>query len=178
MFPTASALVYIPQLRLNTDHRFSNINISKCKPNFEGSSRLSHSTPIMVPSLAYSSKLNMDMRTDSFLQSRDFSALTLQLTLNVHKSPLYLFCYIYPRIHFIHSMTASILLPSPTSADSIRCSVPPLQSCVFIKHHNYFATKYKVGPYFPLAGLCRTVHCFMGESARLGSSPVFQFCPT
>lgn len=87
----------------------------------------------------------------------------------VHKRPLYLFCYTHPLIHFIHSMTASLLLlQSPALASTIRWSVPPLRSCVFIKHHNYFATRPEVGPYFPPGMSLWNCSLFYGRICRAG----------
>ena len=72
-------------------------------------------TPALSSSLAYSSELNVDARTDSNVHSSNFSPHTSLLSLTVHKRPLYLFCYTHPLIHFIHSMTASLCCRVPLS---------------------------------------------------------------
>lgn len=56
---------------------------------------------------------------------------------------------LYPPADSLHSLHDCFpLLQSSTFACTIRWSVPPLQSCVFIKHHNYFATRPEVGAIF------------------------------
>lgn len=68
------------------------------------------------------------------------------------------------------------LLQTSTLVSAIRWSAPPLQSCVFIKHHNYFATRPEVGQYFPL---CISLELLtVLQQNQSGYSPDFLCCIT
>lgn len=76
---------------------------------------------------------------------------------------------LYPPAGSLHSLHDCIpLLQSSTLAHTIRWSVPPLQSCVFIKHHNYLATRPEVGPYFPAGRSLWNCSLFYGRICRPG----------
>lgn len=122
---------------------------------------------MLSSSLAYSTKLNMDTRSDSHTQHQLLTAHFTALFDSPQEASLSVL--LYPPADSLHSLHDCFpLLHSSTLASTIRWSVPPLQSCVFIKHHNYFATRPEVGPYFPPGMSLWNCSLFYGRICRAG----------
>lgn len=113
--------------------------------------------------------------TLTLMNTNQYQLLTTHFTAlfdSAQEAPLSVL--LYPAADSLHSLCDYFpLLQNSTLASAIRWSVPPLQSCVFIKHHNYFATRPEVGPYFP-PGISLW-NCWLFYS-RISRAPLQIFC--
>lgn len=113
---------------------------------FPNTNRISNTAAFLLSCLLIRTKRGCShwlKRTQQQLFTAHFTALFD----SAQEAPLSVL--LYPPADSLHSLHDCFpLLQSSTLACTIRWSVPPLQSCVFIKHHNYFATRPEVGAIF------------------------------
>lgn len=130
---------------------------------------------MLSSSLAHSSKQHGRADSHRQVSRRNFQTHASLLSLKVHKRPLYRFCYGHLLIHFIHYLTGPFVAqPHFRSYHHMKC--PTLQACVFIKHHDYFATKPEVEPYFPPGTSLQNCLLFHGRMCRAGLLSSFHCC--